>query len=126
MQFMHLSRRDARPVSLVGMADRGRPVRRLDAPIETIAQLWYQCPHYQSKLPLCVSLGAFTLRANTMPLPRIIADTPLAPAIETLLAGKVEVLPWTAAAEPRKDVAALYTYGHPLVDGPMLDRLPGL
>lgn len=61
-----------------------------------------------------------------MPLPKVIADTPLAPAIESLLAGKVEVLPWRAAAEPRTDVAALYTYGHPLVDGPMLDRLPGL
>src|SRR5262245_25724175 len=61
-----------------------------------------------------------------MPLPKIIADTPLAPGIESLLAGRVEVLPWRAAAEPLADVAALYTYGHPLVDGPMLDRLPGL
>ena len=61
-----------------------------------------------------------------MPLPKVIADTPLAPAIERLLAGKVEVLPWAAAAEARADVVALYTYGHPLVDGPMLDRLPGL
>lgn len=64
---------------------------------------------------------------ETMPIPRVIADTPLAPAIETLLAGKVEVLPWMAALEgPREDVAAIYTYGHPLVDGAMLDRLPGL
>ena len=57
---------------------------------------------------------------------KIIADTPLAPGIESLLAGRVEILPWRAAAEPLADVAALYTYGHPLVDGPMLDRLPGL
>jgi glyoxylate reductase len=61
-----------------------------------------------------------------MSLPRVIADTPLAPAIEHLLAGKVEVLPWSAAAESRGDVAGLYTYGHPLVDGPLLDRLRGL
>lgn len=61
-----------------------------------------------------------------MPLPKVIADTPLATAIERLLADKVEVLPWAAATEARDDVAALYTYGHPLVDGPMLDRLPGL
>jgi len=62
-----------------------------------------------------------------MPLPQVIADTPLAPAIESLLAGKVEVLPWEAALEGRReDVAALYTYGHPLVDGAMLNRLPGL
>jgi glyoxylate reductase len=62
-----------------------------------------------------------------MSLPRVAADTPLAPAIESLLAGKVEILPWSAAREGvRDDIAALYTYGHPLVDGPMLDRLPAL
>ena len=60
-------------------------------------------------------------------LPRVIADTPLDPVIDQLLAGKVEVLPWSAPGEgPRADVAALYTYGHPHVDGAMLDRLPGL
>ena len=62
-----------------------------------------------------------------MSLPLVIADTPLDPVIVSLLAGKVEVLPWQAALDgPRDDVAALYTYGHPLVDGPMLDRLPKL
>jgi glyoxylate reductase len=60
-------------------------------------------------------------------LPRVAADTPLAPAIESLLAGKVEILPWSATQGPsRGDVVALYTYGHPLVDAPMLDRLPSL
>jgi glyoxylate reductase len=60
-------------------------------------------------------------------LPRVIADTPLDPVINQLLAGKVEVLPWSAAGEgPRSDVAALYTYGHPHVDASMLDRLPAL
>jgi hypothetical protein len=39
-----------------------------------------------------------------MPLPKVIADTPLAPAIETLLAGKAEILPWSAAAESRAAV----------------------
>jgi glyoxylate reductase len=62
-----------------------------------------------------------------MPLPRAIADTPLDPVIEGLLEGRVEVLPWEAAkAGRRENVAALYTYGHPLVNGAMLDRLPGL
>ena len=62
-----------------------------------------------------------------MPLSRVIADTPLAPPVEALLAEKVEILPWQAALEgTRSDVAALFTYGHPLVDGAMLDRLPGL
>src|SRR5262245_47599030 len=61
-----------------------------------------------------------------MALPKVIADTPLAPAIHALLLGQVEILPWSAAAQKQSVVAALYTYGHPLVDGPLLDRLPGL
>jgi glyoxylate reductase len=43
-----------------------------------------------------------------------------------LLAGRVEILPWDAGATVRSDVAAIYTYGHPLVNGAMLDRLPGV
>ena len=58
---------------------------------------------------------------------KVIADTPLDPVIDKLLKGKAEILPWPAALEGvRGDVAGLYTYGHPLVDGPMLDRLPNL
>ena len=60
-------------------------------------------------------------------LPRVAADTPLNPLLESLLAGKVEIVPWSVTqGDRREDIAALYTYGHPLVDGPMLDRLPGL
>jgi glyoxylate reductase len=59
-------------------------------------------------------------------LTRVVADTPLDSTIETLLAGRVEILPWSAAAERRDDVRGLYTYGHPLVDAALLDRLPGL
>ena len=60
-------------------------------------------------------------------LPRIIADTPLNPVIEGLLAGKVEVLPWSVALHGSSEPTdALYTYGHPHVDGELLDRLPGL
>lgn len=62
-----------------------------------------------------------------MPLPRVIADCPLASAVTDRLASQVEILPWDAAlrgsAEP---VAAIYTYGHPRVDGAMLDRLNGI
>lgn len=62
-----------------------------------------------------------------MSSPLVIADTPLDPVIDSLLAGKVEILPWNAAQEGQgTDVTALYTYGHPLVDGPLLDRLPNL
>ncbi len=59
-------------------------------------------------------------------LPRVIADTPLDEVIEEMLRGKVEVLPWEAAKEKRSDVAAIYTYGHPITDAAMMDRLPGV
>jgi hypothetical protein len=31
-----------------------------------------------------------------------------------------------ATTSKRADVAAIYTYGHPVVDGGMMDRLPGV
>jgi glyoxylate reductase len=61
-----------------------------------------------------------------MSLRRVIADTPLDVVIDGLLEGKVEVLPWEEATKRRTDVAAIYTYGHPLVDGAMMDRLAGV
>lgn len=58
---------------------------------------------------------------------RVIADTPLAPNIEKLLAGKVEILPWQVALDGSPEpIDALYTYGHPIVNGPLLDRVKGL
>lgn len=62
-----------------------------------------------------------------MNLPRVIADGPLAENVLQLLQGRVELLPWEAATNGAITPAdGLYTYGHPLVDGSMLDRLPGL
>jgi glyoxylate reductase len=56
-----------------------------------------------------------------------VADGPLAPDILAMLEGRVEWLPWQTALEgSREPVDAIYTYGHPHVDGAMLDRLPGL
>jgi glyoxylate reductase len=60
------------------------------------------------------------------PLPRILADGPLAPAIAEQLAGKVEVLPWEVGEQGDAVVTGIYTYGHPLVDGLLLDRLPSV
>ncbi len=55
------------------------------------------------------------------------ADGPLAPILVETLAGEVAWVPWSAAPdESYRDVAAVYTYGHPRVDGAMLDRLPGV
>lgn len=59
-------------------------------------------------------------------LPRVVADTPLAPNVLKLLQDQVEVLPWPAADAPSQPVDAIYTYGHPRVDAPLLDRLPGV
>ncbi len=60
-------------------------------------------------------------------LPRVVADGPLDATIQGLLNGHVELLPWQVALEgSREPVAGIYTYGHPLVDGAMMDRLPGL
>lgn len=61
-----------------------------------------------------------------MTLPRILADGPLAADILQLLDGRVQWLPWDAAATAGLSVDAVYTYGHPRVDGPLLDRLVGV
>jgi glyoxylate reductase len=60
-------------------------------------------------------------------LPRVVADTPLNATIENLLRGQVEILPWSVAEAGSDElVGGMYTYGHIMVDGAMLDRLPGL
>ena len=62
-----------------------------------------------------------------MPLPLIIADTPLDATVSGLLEGQVEILPWSALMEPIvSQVVGLYTYGHPVVDAELLNRLPSL
>ncbi len=62
-----------------------------------------------------------------MSLPKIVADTPLAQAVEELMAGKVEILPWSSIGQPEsRDAVGLYTFGHLLVDGELMDKLPKL
>jgi glyoxylate reductase len=59
--------------------------------------------------------------------PKVVADGPLASAVHDFLDGQVELLPWEVALNgSRESVDAIYTYGHPQVDGAMLDRLPGV
>ncbi|HET6879608.1 MAG TPA: D-glycerate dehydrogenase [Pirellulales bacterium] len=64
----------------------------------------------------------------TVPSPaRVVADGPLAADILELAADRVQWLPWQVALEgSTESIDAIYTYGHPNVDGAMLDRLPGL
>ena len=62
-----------------------------------------------------------------MSLPKIVADTPLAEAVEELMAGKVEILPWSLIGQPEsRDAVGLYTFGHLLIDGELMDKLPKL
>jgi glyoxylate reductase len=66
--------------------------------------------------------------ANPPPyLPRVLADLPVSPAIERMLAGRIELLPWeSAAGAEARSITGIYTYGHPRVDAELLDRLPGV
>jgi glyoxylate reductase len=60
-------------------------------------------------------------------LPRVLADTPLSAVVTEMLARHVEVVPWQAAREAGEErIEAIFTYGHPLVDATLLDRLPGV
>jgi glyoxylate reductase len=60
-------------------------------------------------------------------LPRVLADLPVGTVVEKLVAGKVNLVPWIAAEElAAKEIEAVLTYGHPKVNGPLLDKLPGV
>jgi glyoxylate reductase len=60
-------------------------------------------------------------------LPRVLADLPVSPAVAGLFAGRAELLPWQSASQAGADrIAAVYTYGHPIVGPELLDRLPGV
>ena len=59
--------------------------------------------------------------------PRVLADLPLSPGVEDMLQGRVELLPLNSAREAGPGrIDAIYTYGHPLIDAALLDRLPVL
>ncbi|HWY87999.1 MAG TPA: D-glycerate dehydrogenase [Gemmataceae bacterium] len=56
------------------------------------------------------------------PLPRILADMPVAPFIAEILQSRVELVPWSYEGD-WESVEGIYTYGHPSVDAGLLDRL---
>jgi glyoxylate reductase len=59
--------------------------------------------------------------------PRILADLPLSAAVLELLGGKCDLLAWETAQQSNPGrIDAIYTYGHPIVDAKMLDRLSGI
>ncbi len=58
---------------------------------------------------------------------RVVADGPLGQTVLDLFGDQIDVLPWSVAIEgSREPVDAVYTYGHPPLNGEMLDRLPGV
>ncbi len=58
-------------------------------------------------------------------VPLVLADLPVGAAVEKLLQGRAQLLPWGMATQPHgRMIEAVYTYGHPLVDGSLLDHMP--
>ncbi len=56
---------------------------------------------------------------------RVITDGPLDATVLGFAGDAIEFLPWDLAVEGTQDpVDGIYTYGHPLLDGAMLDRIP--
>ena len=57
----------------------------------------------------------------------VIADGPLDSTVLGFAGPEIEFLPWRVAVEGSPEpVDGIYTYGHPLLDGAMLDRIPGV
>lgn len=54
---------------------------------------------------------------------QILADLPVAPVLTELLGDKVELIAWDRASNDPKSIAGILTYGHVMVDGPLLDQL---
>ena len=62
-----------------------------------------------------------------MPRFAVIADGPLDPTVIQLAGDQIEFLPWHVALNGSDEtIDGIYTYGHPHLDGAMLDILPGV
>lgn len=62
---------------------------------------------------------------STASLPRV-AATAVPPVAAELLKARVQLCPWQAAVDGDRSLEGLFVYGHPRIDGPLMDRLPGL
>ena len=66
-------------------------------------------------------------RNNAGGRPRVVADGPLDETVLGFMADRLELLPWTVALEGTAEpLDGIYTYGHPALNGEILDRLPGV
>jgi len=64
---------------------------------------------------------------TSRPLPRVLADLPVSPTIAEMLRDHVDLVPWESACQSGSDtIEAVYTYGHPTVNGALLSQLPGV
>jgi glyoxylate reductase len=68
------------------------------------------------------------MAADSSPLrPRVLADLPVSRLIADMLQNHVELIPWQSVQEEaRESIEAIYTYGHPVVNAGLLERLPGV
>ena len=58
---------------------------------------------------------------------KVIADGPLDSTVLDFSGSAIQFLAWEVAVEGTSEsVDGIYTYGHPHLDGPMLDQLPGV
>ena len=56
-------------------------------------------------------------------LPQVLINAELPPVVRSLLEGRVTLVPWGMGDAA---TAGIYCYGHTLIDGALMDRLPGL
>lgn len=56
-------------------------------------------------------------------LPQVLFNAELPPVVRSLLEGRVTLVPWGAGDAA---TVGIYCYGHTLIDGELMDRLPGL
>jgi glyoxylate reductase len=64
-----------------------------------------------------------------MSKPLVLLDIPLAPFLQEMLVAHCETCPWSwlqQGHEALPQVQGVYTYGHAVVNGPVMDRLPAL
>lgn len=61
--------------------------------------------------------------AQPAPLPRVMINTELPPVVQSLLEGRVALVPWGGGDA---ETTGIYCYGHTVIDGAVMDRLPGL
>lgn len=64
---------------------------------------------------------------NASAKPNIVVDSPLSDSLRHTLSERCELLPWSATEHgTHESVTGIYTFGHPHLDGSMMDHFPEL